>query len=82
MLFPKTLSLLNTYWTKLGLFLSAIVSPIALGVLFFGVITPYGWLMKKLGKSFIPTYFDPKAESYWITRDPAGPAPESLNNQF
>lgn len=82
MLIPNTLTAPNRWWMKFGLLMSAIVSPIALGVLFFGVITPYGWLMKKFGKSFIPTQFDPEAESYWIPREPAGPDPESLQNQF
>ncbi len=82
MLIPKALSLPNRWWTKLGLLISAFVSPVALGILFFGVITPYGWLMKKCGKISMPTAFDPAAESYWITRNPAGPDPESLQNQF
>lgn len=81
-LFPKALSMLNRGWTRLGLLISAIVSPVALGVLFFGVITPYGWLMKMAGKISIPTRFDAEAESYWVVREPVGPAPESLQNQF
>lgn len=81
-LFPKALSLPNKCWSRFGSFMSGIVSPVALGVLFFGVITPYGWLMKISGKSFIPTRFDPSARSYWTMRDPAGPAPETLQNQF
>ena len=82
MLTPKVLARPNRLWTRLGLLMSGIISPVALAVLFFGVITPYGWLMKRCGKSFIPTQFDPVAESYWIPREPAGPAPESLRNQF
>lgn len=82
LLLPRSLSLLNRYWTKFGLLLGSIMSPISLAILFFGVITPYGWLMRKLGKVSIPTQFDRDAESYWIQCEPAEPAAASLKNQF
>lgn len=82
LLYPAALGPLNKLWTGLGHLLSRLTSPVALAVLFFVVITPYGWLMKRLGKSHIPTGFDPAAESYWITREPPGPKPESLRDQF
>ena len=82
LLLPRSLSLLNRYWTKFGLLLGAIVSPISLGILFFGVITPYGWLMRKLGKVAIPTQFDREAESYWISREAPESTASSLKNQF
>ncbi len=80
--FPSVLAPLNRIWLRLGLLLHRFVSPIALGVMFFLVITPMGLVMRAMGKDFLRLRLDPAAESYWIRREPPGPAPESLKNQF
>jgi hypothetical protein len=82
LVFPSVLAPLNRLWLKLGLLLHRIVSPIALGIMFFLVITPMGLVMRAMGKDFLRLRLDPAAESYWIPREPPGPAPESLKNQF
>lgn len=82
LLFPSLLAPLNRLWLKLGLLLHRIVSPIALGIMFFLVITPMGLVMRAMGKDFLRLRLDPAARSYWIPREPPGPAPESLKNQF
>jgi hypothetical protein len=58
------------------------VSPVATGVLFYGVFTPIGLLMRALGKDPLRLARDPAAATYWISRDPPGPAPGSLDQQF
>jgi hypothetical protein len=82
LLFPSILAPLNRIWTKLGLLLHKLVSPIVLGIMFFLVITPTGLLMRLLGKDPLRLRFSRDAESYWIAREPPGPAPESLKDQF
>lgn len=82
MLIPQVLAPANRLWTKFGLLLHNIVSPIALGILFFLVVTPTGLLMRLFGKDPLRLRFDPAASSYWIKRDPPGPAADSLKNQF
>ena len=82
MFFPDVLAPLNKLWTRFGLLISSVVSPVALAVLFFGFVTPYGWLMRRLGKSHIPVGFNAEASSYWTLREPPGPEPESLRDQF
>ena len=81
-LVPTILAPANRAWTKFGLLLHNIVSPLALGILFFLVVTPPGLLMRLFGKDPLRLRFDPAATSYWIKRDPPGPAADSLNNQF
>lgn len=82
LLYPSILSSLNRYWMKLGLILSRIVSPIALGILFCFTIVPIGLLMRVLGKDPLRLKLDPAASSYWILRTPPGPDPKSMDNQF
>jgi len=79
---PSLLSGLNRQWLKLGLLLGKIVSPVALGLLFYGVITPIGLVFRLAGKDPLRLKYDRGAESYWIRREPPGPPPDSMTNQF
>jgi predicted membrane metal-binding protein len=79
---PALLAVPNRLWTKLGLLLSKVVSPIAMGVLFYCVITPIGALMRLTGKDPLRLRRDAAANSYWIPRKPPGPPPDSMTNQF
>jgi Saxitoxin biosynthesis operon protein SxtJ len=79
---PTMLAPLNRIWTALGALLHKITNPIILGVFFYLVFTPFGALMRLFGKDFLRLKLDPDAESYWIVRQPAGPPPESMSNQF
>lgn len=81
-LWSGSLARLNQAWMRLGLLMSAIVSPVAMGVVFFGVITPMGLLMKLFRKKLMPLGFEPDAPSYWIKRDRAGQEPQSMKNSF
>lgn len=79
---PKVLHPLNVLWMKFGALLSMIVSPIVLGLLFFTTIMPIGLIMRLAGKDLLSMKFDKNAKSYWVDRDPPGPPPESMSNQF
>jgi hypothetical protein len=79
---PSILGPLNNLWLKFGLLLHRIVSPVVLGIMFFGVITPMGLVMRALGKDPLRLTREPEATTYWIDRQPPGPAPESLRDQF
>lgn len=79
---PKMLAPLNRLWARFGMLLHRIVSPVALGVLFYGVVTPTGLLMRLFGKDTLHLRLDKSAKSYWIKRRPPGPTPESLKLPF
>ena len=79
---PTILAPLNRAWTKLGLILFKIVNPIVLALIFLVTIVPIGLLLRAFGKDMLRLRIDPKAESYWIPRDPPGPSPESMQQQF
>jgi hypothetical protein len=79
---PALLSGLNRQWLKLGLLLGKIVSPIALGLLFYGVIAPLGFALRLAGKDPLRLKYDRGADTYWIRREPPGPPPDSMTNQF
>lgn len=79
---PKLLATPNRLWTKLGLLLGGIVSPIALGVLYYLAFVPIGLAMRIAGKDPLRLKRDAAADSYWIPRQPPGPPPDSMTNQF
>ena len=79
---PSLLGPLNRLWLKFGLLLNRIVSPLVMGLLFYLVVTPIALLMRILGKDPLRLKRDSKAHSYWIERDPPGPAPDSIKNQY
>lgn len=79
---PKVLALPSRLWLKLGLLLGKIVAPIALGILFYVVFMPIGLLMRLLGKDPLKLKREPSATTYWVNREPPGPPPTSMTNQF
>ena len=79
---PMWLAPLNRLWMRFGELLHRLVSPVVLGVIFFGVIAPFALVMKLFGRDSMRRRHDPEATSYWIARDPAGPDSESFRDQF
>jgi hypothetical protein len=79
---PALLEGLNRLWIKLGILLGKVISPIALGILFYGVLVPMGVVMRLAGKDPLRLKRDVTASSYWIPRKPPGPPPDSMTNQF
>jgi len=74
----KVLTPLNKIWFKFGLFLGKIISPLVMGVIFFLVVTPIGFIMRLLGKDVLNLKYQ-KNKSYWIEK--TGPK-SKMKNQF
>lgn len=79
---PVWLAPLNRQWTRLGLLLHKIVNPVVLGLIFVVAILPIGLLFRAMGKDPLRLKRRPEAASYWIERQPPGPAADSLPRQF
>lgn len=79
---PKVLAPLNRLWTRLGALLHAIVSPIVLSIIFYGVVLPTAIVMRLRKRDPLRLRFDPQAATYWIDRVPPGPPPQSFKDPF
>jgi hypothetical protein len=79
---PRLLQPLNRAWFALGQLLHHVVNPVIMAVMFYGAILPMALLLRALGKDLLRLERDPKADSYWIAREPPGPAPGSMSKQF
>ena len=74
----RLLSPLNRLWFKFGIFLGKIISPIIMGIIFFFVVTPIGYLMRLFKKDVLSLKFNDN-KSYWVEKN--GPK-SKMKNQF
>ena len=74
----KILSPFNKLWFKFGILLGKVISPIIMGIIFFLVVTPIGFIMRILRKDVLNLKYN-KNKSYWIEKN--GPK-SKMNKQF
>ncbi len=79
---PVVLRPLNRLWFLFGMALHKVMSPLVMALLFYLTVTPIALIMRIVGKDPLNRRFDPRAKSYWVERHPAGPAPETMRQQF
>ena len=82
LLVPNLLKPLNFVWFKFGQLLHKIISPVIMGLVFYLAVTPTALIMRATRKDLLRLKRQPDANSYWIERDPPGPAPDSMKKQF
>ena len=82
LIYPIILRPLNKLWMKFGLFLHKIVNPVMLGIMFGLIVVPIALLVRLFKGKLLTPKADPAAQSYWIIRDPPGPEPDTMRNQF
>ena len=58
---------LNKLWMRFGQLIGMIISPIVLGTIFFVIFTPYGLVMRLLGRDELRLKLE-KRKSYWKPR--------------
>ena len=71
---------LNKLWMRFGLLLGIIVSPIVLGIIFFGLFTPIAIFMRLIKRDELRLKFTNKV-SHWISRSEPIKS-ESFKQQF
>ncbi|MBP1599717.1 MAG: hypothetical protein H6Q05_5094 [Acidobacteria bacterium] len=79
---PRVLHPLNVAWMRLAVLLNRVVSPVVMGVIYFAFLTPIAVAMRLRGRDELRRQFDPGLSTYWIKRDPPGPAGSTFPRQF
>lgn len=78
---PATLAWPNRLWFALGDLLGKITSPLILGIIFFGLITPVGIIGKWLSRDALALRKSTRV-TYWKDRNTESRPASSFNNQF
>ena len=77
---PRALAPANRLWLRIGLLLHRVVNPVVMAAVFYLVVTPFGFVMRRFNKSLTDRLRpDTAATTYWIRRD-NGSSP--MNQQF
>ncbi len=76
---PSCLKILNHQWSKLGLLLNKLISPLVLLVLFFLVFLPIALLLKLFKKDILNLKIEKTLDSYWIASENNA---DSMKDQF
>jgi hypothetical protein len=80
LVWPRALAPANRLWLRIGLLLHKIVNPLVMGVIFYLVVTPFGFVMRRRNKGLTATLRrDDNAATYWISRSDAS---SPMNQQF
>ncbi len=70
---PMALKPVYKGWMKFGLFMSRIMTPLIMGIVFFVTITPMALIMKLMGKDQMARKLDAKAATYRINSEATPP---------
>ena len=71
---------LNKLWMRFGFLLGMIISPLVLGLIFFGLFTPIATLMRLSGRDQLRLKFSNKSSHWILLSDPI--KFDSFKNQF
>jgi hypothetical protein len=63
---PMALRPVYRTWMRLGLLMSKVTTPLILGIVFYGVVSPVGLFRRALGRSSIPRSFDKALQTYRV----------------
>ncbi len=79
---PTVLGPLNRLWQGFARSLQRVTNPIVMAILFFSTIVPFGLIMRLMNRDVLRLRWERASRSYWIPREPPGPRPESMKDQF
>lgn len=77
---PVTLRSVYRVWMRFGMLMSRVTTPIIMGIVFFAVMVPVGWLMRSLGHDPLARKFNANSESYRVTS--RNPPRENMEKPF
>ena len=78
---PSRLRALNKGWFYVGEVMGRIVSPVVLGLIFFGLLTPIALVTRLFGRDELRLR-SRAATTHWVRRGPSGSTADSFRNQF
>ena len=71
----------NKLWMMLGVFLGKIISPIVIGIIFFGLFTPISLFMKLFRRDELRLKLKP-SKTHWKIRNEGNSQVDAFKHQF
>jgi len=82
LIMPILLGPLNQLWQRFGRLLRRVTNPIVMAILFFSTVVPFGLIRRLLNRDVLRLKWERESITYWIPRNPPGPGPDSMKDQF
>ena len=79
LLVPGHLGPVYRRWMGLALLLSKVTTPIFMGLIYFGLFTPMGFIRRLMGKNAM---IRKDAGTFWISKDPGTSRRSDLSRQY
>jgi hypothetical protein len=79
---PTLLGPLNRWWQRFASLLQPLTNTFVMTILYFVGVVPFGIIMRLMNRDVLHLSWDHASASYWILRNPPGPPPESMKDQF
>lgn len=82
LLLPEALRHLNLAWSLFGRLLHKVMSPLVMGLVYFGFIAPFGVIFRVVKGDPLRLKIDKNAASYWVERKDDDQPGGGMANQF
>ena len=82
LIMPTLLGPPNRLWQRFGRLLRSVTNPIVMAILFFSTVVPFGLIMRLRNRDVLRLKWERGSATYWIPRNPPGPRPDSMKDQF
>ena len=80
--YPRGLKIAETGWMKFAEALLWFNTRLILGILFYVIFTPVGFLLSLCGKDFLSLKIEPTAVTYWVKREKVNFSKEDYEKIF
>jgi hypothetical protein len=73
---------LYVLWMRFAAILGWVNTRLILGIFFYGILTPIGWILRLQGKDPLTRKLDRSAKSYWVKTKPEPFTPKKYERLF
>ena len=79
---PGLIGPIQRVWMRFGHAVTAVLSHVMSALLLLVAFAPARLMFRLSGQDPLALRWDPRADTYWMPRDPPGPPPSSMTRQF
>jgi hypothetical protein len=77
---PRRLGPIQRFWMALAMAISSVTTPVLMGIIYFLIVTPTGWVRRLAGGNRLTRARN--ATSFWVDRRPQSGRPVDMERLF